>query len=66
MDGLESPQPQQQKENKGLAFLEVGLFEMVFVTVGLLLLFGTLNYFNILPVSDVFPNQLGWLPQTKN
>ncbi len=32
-----------------LAFLEVGLFEIVFVIVGVFLIFGTLNYFNILP-----------------
>ncbi len=49
-----------------LAFLRVGLFEFGFVAVVLMLVFGTLNYFNILSVSDVFPQQLGWLPkQTK-
>lgn len=57
----------QKKRFSGLAFLEIGLFEVVFVVVVLLLLFGTLNYFNILSVSSVFPNQFGWLPrqQTK-
>lgn len=53
-----------------LAFLEIGLFEFFFVAIILFLLFGIFNYFNILPVSDVFPNQLGWLPrqtvQTQN
>jgi len=46
-----------------LAFLEIGLFEIGFVAVILLLLFGVLNYFNILSVSEVFPKQLGWLPR---
>lgn len=60
--------PPAPKKNKlhALAFLEVGLFEIVFVTAVLFLLFGTLNYFNILSVSDVFPNQLGWLPRQTN
>jgi len=57
-----SPAPQQNKPGK-LAFLEVGLFEIFFVAVVLLLLFGALNYFNILSVSDAFPRQLGWLPR---
>lgn len=51
---------------RALAFLKVGIFEIIFVAVVLLLLFGTLNYFNILPVSDVFPNQLGWLPRQQS
>ena len=46
-----------------LAFLEIGVFEIGFAAVILLLLFGILNYFNILSVSDAFPNQLGWLPR---
>ncbi|MBI2613181.1 MAG: hypothetical protein HYW62_00165 [Candidatus Levybacteria bacterium] len=57
------------KKNRlhALAFLEIGLFEIGFVAVVLFLLFGVLNYFNILPVSDAFPKYLGWLPrqQTK-
>ncbi len=48
-----------------LAFLEVGLFEIVFVSVMVLLIFGTLNYFNILYVSETFPNILGWLPSLR-
>ncbi|MBI2613416.1 MAG: hypothetical protein HYW62_01465 [Candidatus Levybacteria bacterium] len=55
---------------KALAFLEIGVFEIVFVGIVLFLLFGTLNYFNILSVSDAFPKYLSWLPrqttQTKN
>jgi len=46
-----------------LAFLKVGVFEIGFVIIVLLLLFGILNYFNILSVSDVLPKQLGWLPR---
>lgn len=61
MDGLESPQPQ-QKENKGLMFLEVGVLEIFFIVITLSIFFGVMNYFNILPISEVFPNQLGWLP----
>ncbi len=62
MDSLANPQVPQKKENKGLAFLEIGLVEFGFVAVVLLLLFGTLNYFNILPISQIWPNQLGFLP----
>lgn len=47
------------------AFLEVGLFEIVFVSVMVLLIFGTLNYFNILYVSETFPKYLGWLPSLR-
>lgn len=45
-----------------LVSLKLGLFEIGFVATVLLLLFGILNYFNILPVSSVFP-QLSWLPR---
>jgi len=56
------PTPPKNKLH-ALAFLEIGLFEIGFVAVILLLLFGVLNYFNILSVSEVFPKQLGWLPR---
>lgn len=46
-----------------LAFMEIGIFEVVFVIVGVLFLLGTINYFNLLPVSEVFPKYLGWLPR---
>lgn len=60
-----SNKPNNPKPNRlhALAFLEVGLFEIGFVAVILLLLFGTLNYFNIFSVSDAFPNQFSWLPR---
>lgn len=61
------PQPQQafqntQQEhnvNKDIAF---GVGEIIFVLIALLLLFGTLNYFQILPVSSTVPF-LSFLPQ---
>jgi len=59
----ENSPPAQQNKPAKLAFLEIGLFEVFFVTIVLFLLFGILNYFNVLSVSDVFPKQLGWLPR---
>ena len=58
--------PLAPKKNKlgALAFLEVGIFEIFFVGVVLILLFGTLNYFNILSLSALYP-QLSFLPQKK-
>ena len=44
---------------------KVGLFEILLVGIVLIFFFGTLNYFNILSISNVFPNQLGWLPHIK-
>ena len=38
------------------------LSEIVFVGIILILLFGTLNYFNFLPISTLWPKQLGFLP----
>lgn len=46
-----------------LALLEIGLFEVGFVIMGSLILFAIVNYFNILPMSEVFPKYLGWLPR---
>lgn len=46
-----------------LAFMEIGLFEVFFVATVLLLIFGALNYFSILPVSETFPKFLSWLPK---
>ncbi len=51
-----------QNRKKRLAFLEVGLFEISFVFIIIIVLFGILNYFNILSLSAVYPNQLGFLP----
>ena len=48
---------------KSLALLKIGLSEFIFVAILLVLFFAILNYFNILPISKIFPSQLGWLPQ---
>jgi len=47
---------------KSLALLKVGFFEVFFVLLVLVLFFGVLNFFNILSLSKIYPNQLGWLP----
>jgi len=54
MDGI-SPIPQPPKQRVSIFF--VGTFIVI-----LLLLLLVLNYFNILSLSQFFPNQLGWLP----
>lgn len=38
------------------------LFEIIFVAVFITVLFGIFNYFNIIRFSEIFPNQLGFLP----
>jgi hypothetical protein len=57
-----------QDRKRGFAVLEVGLFEISFVLIIIIVLFGVLNYFNILSLSTLYPNQLGFLPhqQTAN
>ena len=51
-----------QKKFNGLLFLEVGLVEVFSVIFVLLLIFGTLNYFGILSISESFPF-LSFLPK---
>ncbi len=51
-----------QNRKRRLVFLEVGLFEISFVLIFIVVIFGTLNYFNILSLSALYPNQLGFLP----
>ena len=59
---MESTQvPETPKKRSGLLFLEIGLLEVSFVIVGLLLFLGVLNYFNILSVSKALPF-LSFLP----
>jgi len=53
---ISSLSSQTPKEKRGI------LFEIVFVAIFLALIFGILNYFNILKLSELFPNQLGFLP----
>lgn len=62
----QSPTPSNNQSGgpKGLAFLEVGLFELLFVVGGLVIIFGILNYYNILPISQSLPF-LSFLPQQK-
>ena len=52
--------PQNPKANK--SWLKVFALEVLFVGIVLILLFGILNYFNILSLSSLYP-QLGFLPQ---
>lgn len=58
----EYPPVPEKKGLHALAFLKVGIIEFFLVAIVLILLFGTLNYFNILSISGVFPKQLSWLP----
>jgi predicted PurR-regulated permease PerM len=51
-----------QNEKKRLTFLEIVLFEISFVLIIVIVVFGALNYFNILSLSTLYPNQLSWLP----
>src|SRR3989344_5896065 len=40
-----------------------GLFEILAIVLIIAIFLGILNYFNILPLTNRFPNQLGWLPK---
>ncbi|MCL6096529.1 MAG: hypothetical protein M1444_02480 [Patescibacteria group bacterium] len=53
---------EKQNRKKRLATLEVGLFEISFVLIIIIVLFGLLNYFNILSLSTLYPNTFGFLP----
>ena len=59
---MEFPENTQPKPKKGLLFMEAGLSEVIFVLLILVIFFGVLNFFNILSLSRLYPNQLGWLP----
>lgn len=61
MDTNQSSQIPEKKFN-GLLFLEVGLAEVFSVIFALLLIFGTLNYFGFLPISESVPF-LSFLPK---
>lgn len=60
---MEQYSPPKKNPLTALALLEMGVFEIGFVAVVLFLLFGILNYFNILSISDTFPKYLSWLPR---
>lgn len=55
--------PQEKKSLKSLPFWEIGLVEFGFVAIVLILLFGILNYFNILSISELYPKYLSFLPR---
>ncbi|HEX7042079.1 MAG TPA: hypothetical protein VF189_02425 [Patescibacteria group bacterium] len=62
----QTPQnPPPKNKMKGLLLFEVGLLEVVFVLLLLGLVFGVLNYFNILKISSVIP-QLSFLPHRQS
>ena len=44
------------------SLLKAGVFEIVFVVLAIALFFGILNYFNIISLSTLYPNQFGSLP----
>lgn len=53
----------QKKGVASLALLEVGLLELGFVALVIGLILFVLNYFNVISLNQLYPNQLGWLPQ---
>ena len=55
----QSPLPVNRSKNK------VG-FEILFIGIVIIFLTGILNYFNILPLSSLFPNYLGFLPHQQS
>lgn len=58
-----APQPEPQKESSSHSqTVKTVVIETIFITVCFLIIFGALNYFNILPLSKTFPQQLSWLP----
>ncbi|OGH14793.1 MAG: hypothetical protein A2860_02625 [Candidatus Levybacteria bacterium RIFCSPHIGHO2_01_FULL_37_33] len=62
MDTNQPSQAPQAKKFNGLLFLEVGLVEVFSVIFALILIFATLNYLGVLPVSDSIPF-LSFLPK---
>lgn len=48
---------------KSSKLVKAGIFEILFVAIVLVLLFGILNYFNILSISTLWPKYFGFLPQ---
>lgn len=48
--------PSEQREgSKTSSFFKAIPFEVLFVGIVIVILFGTLNYFNILPISELWP-----------
>lgn len=47
---------------KSLALLELGIFEVVFVGIVIAFILMVLNFFNIISLSTLYPDKLGFLP----
>lgn len=62
-----NPEPNNQTPSPDhfskIAFWKVGIIEVLVGVFILLLIFGVLNYFNILPLSNLFPKHLSFLPR---
>ena len=58
-----SPQSQAQVFKKSDSQLPLVLGIMIGVLIFVVAIFVGLNYFNVLSISKIFPEQLGWLPQ---
>lgn len=66
MNPEDSSEEAVEKPKKSLSpFLRAGVFEIAFIFFGIIVFFAILNYFNILSLSQLYPNQFGWLPQRK-
>ena len=59
------PEPEQKPPRKPINwnFLPVLLGEITGLILIFLIFLGVLNYFRIISLSKIYPNQLGWLPQ---
>jgi len=56
----QSPEPQGVVLNRNHG--KKGVFEIILIVFLLIITLVLLNYLNIIPLSAMFPNQLGWLP----
>jgi len=62
MDGGSENQANEPQKHVLLQDVEFGVGGILLGVVFFLLFFLILNYFNILRLSELYPNQLGWLP----
>lgn len=58
----QSSNPGNQKASLVQSFLQGAIIEILIVLVGLSIIILILNYFNIIPISQNFPNYFGFLP----
>lgn len=64
--GQINPVPNATTNNLANTPRQSGIVKLVGIVMAILVFLAILNYFNILSLSGLFPNQLGWLPrQTK-